>query len=555
MNLKIQLLLISFLLAQNTAFSNEEVVDGGFSNIKKLYRNAQYSEAAAAAENMLKVSPANDEVRELLALSLFQSKDYKGVVRLFTDTQAEFLNSSLQLKLRTISLAREGHFYSALLVLRNLKEEEVLGHSWKSYYHYLVYRINKDSAYKELKRMNQVSPDAVTELIQGDLYALDGNNSKAIELYESALKKNYLNAEVLEKMGDSHCRSKDYEKAVVAYQSLIKFMPEKSSIKLKLAWAMEKGGHYLDAFKFLEKENDQELAAYREKLAVRIKNILNNPSRVVAGKEDIEPVDGRLALEEKFIPAVSLKIAEDAPVSVAANIVTAPVAIPNQDHSGDVSAFEFSLGPKAKKYSLSGNGFNAKVDYSTGMAVGAKYTFTPEERAWESMLVADYSKTSMNDLNGVTPKDVTLNELRLSVGVNYKLDSFSVGPALMYEKMSATQTTPNTIRGNVDFANVGVRANAFHAFTDKFQSRLEFNYFRKIVTTSKTTAVGNVNNRSMMLGQLKFYYGATPSLQYFAGASFASVDTSYDASEARGTTAAKEKEQDVTFPLGINYVF
>jgi len=442
-----------------------------------------------------------------------------------------------------------------MLALRDLREDEVLGHEWKVYYHYLVFKINKDSAFKELKRMSQVSPNIIYDLIVGDLYVLAGDNKKAIEFFEAALKKNYLNTEAMEKLGDCHVRNAEYEKALNIYQSLAKIKSADEGVKIKLAWVLEKKGYYLDAFKSLENEKHPSVLEYKNKLALRIQKIMNgNSQRAIAEEQNISPVDGILALEAKVIPMPPLEIASEENSKL---VVQAETVKPMDDrsHEEDKSTIELSFGPKAKKYNLSGVGFNARVNYSSGMSAGARYTFAPEKRNWETEAAFNYSKVAIKNLRGVTPADITLNETKLDVGVSYKFGGLLAGPTLMYEKMSATQTTPNPIRGNVDLTNIGLRAGYANSFSDKFHFRLDLSAYRKLVTTSKTTIVGSVDKRTMMSGALKFYYTTGPSVNYFAGAMFASTETSYEASQSRGTTAAKEKEQDITFPLGINYVF
>lgn len=555
MNLKFQSLLILITLMGNTAFSEEMGIGSNFDNIKNLYRNAQYTEVVESTKKILKISPNNEEARELLARSLFQLKDYKSVINLYSEKQVEFIASPVQLKLRTLAQAREGNFYSAMLALRELREDEVLGHEWKVYYHYLVFKINKESAFKELKRMDQVSPNIIYDLIVGDLYTLAGDNQKAIGFFEAALRKNYLNTEAMEKLGDCYIRSGEYGKALNAYRALTKIKGPDDRIKIKQAWALEKNGYYLDALKSLENENYPSVLEYKNKLGLRIQKMMNsNSQRSIAEEQIISPVDGALALEEKVIPMPPLEIAAEENPKLAIQLKTAK-PIDDLSHEEDKSTIELSFGPKAKKYDLTGVGFNARVNYSTGMSAAAKYTFAPENRVWETVAAFDYSRVAFNNLRGVTPADITLNETKLDVGVNYKFGGLSVGPSLMYEKMSATQTTPNPIRGNVDLTNVGLRAGYANSFSDRFHFRLDLSAYTKLVTTSKTTIVGNVDKRTMMSGALKFYYTTGPSFNYFAGAMFAATETTYEASQSRGTTAAKENEQDITFPLGINYVF
>jgi hypothetical protein len=59
----------------------------------------------------------------------------------------------LQSKLKSISNAKEGNYYSALLALGAVGEIDSLDKQWKSFYHYLVFKINPESAYKDLKRL------------------------------------------------------------------------------------------------------------------------------------------------------------------------------------------------------------------------------------------------------------------------------------------------------------------------------------------------------------------------------------------------------------------
>jgi len=96
MNLKFQLLLVLIMMVGNSAFSEETGIESNFDNIKKLYRNAQYSEVVESAKKILKISPNNEEARELLASALFQLKDYKSVNNLYSESRAEFIASKVQ---------------------------------------------------------------------------------------------------------------------------------------------------------------------------------------------------------------------------------------------------------------------------------------------------------------------------------------------------------------------------------------------------------------------------------------------------------------------------
>jgi hypothetical protein len=72
--------------------------------------------------------------------------------------------------------------------------------------------------------------------------------------------------------------------------------------------------------------------------------------------------------------------------------------------SNYVSKIEISLGPLAKKYELEGIGFNALVNYTTGFDLGLRYEFSPKESAWDSYVGLAYSKTTFDNLVGLSPK-------------------------------------------------------------------------------------------------------------------------------------------------------
>jgi hypothetical protein len=85
--------------------------------------------------------------------------------------------------------------------------------------------------------------------------------------------------------------------------------------------------------------------------------------------------------------------------------------------------------------------------------------------------------------------------------------------------------------------------------------KLEADYYTKIVSTSKTLLVGNVDKRNSLSLSGKFYYEMRPSAYYFAGVGYSATDTKYSASAARGTSQAIEKERDFSFPVGLDYAF
>lgn len=556
MILKIQQIVIVLALFQNFPVAAGELSSGvSLNDIKNVYRSGQYVAAASSARKFLKIAPESEEAKDILAYSLFQAKDYRGVIGLYSDSQAEYIASPIQLKLRSISQAKEGNYYSAIVSYRNLREDEVLETKWKPYYHYLVFKINKESAFKELKKMNQVSPHISYNIISGDLYALSGNYDKAIESFELALKKDYLNIEAMEKLADNHSRKNQFDKAVVIYQSILKILPERFDIKLKMSWSLEKNGHYLEALNLLEDEKNPRVSDYKKKLSIRVQNFLNsNSSRALASSEVESPVDGRVNLEESFIPMPPLEISAEETPNLVVNIDKMKTFTEREERA-DKSILEFYLGPKAKKYDLTGIGFNAHVNYSSGLSTGIKYIFAPGDRPWETGITLNHSRTFLNNLRGLTPSDIRLVETKVGLNTIYKVNSFGLGPALMYERMSTTQTTPNSIRGDVNFFNLGIKGVFTHSFSDSVFTKVELNYFSKILANSNTTNVGSVNRRAILSTGMSFYYKVNSTINYFSGVTYVNTSSTYKASSLRGTIAAKEKEQDITFPIGINYVF
>ena len=382
-------------------------------------------------------------------------------------------SQDLPSKLKSLVTAKEGNYYSAIIAMGAIDGPTSLNREWKIFYHYLVFKINPESAYKELKRLNEASPNIDNDLILGRLYLLDNKIVKAIASFQAALVKNPLNAEALE---------------------------------------------------------------YLEQITK-----LKNSNRTIAE----EQVDGNLVLNPKFIPN-----------DLENNVLTVNVAETEKIPSKDISTIELALAPIAKKYDLSGVGFNAKVDYSTGVAFNVKYTFSPGEKKWNSHIGFSYSKTVFDDLIGLTPKKVHLNETKLAVGINFLLRNFSLGPVLVYESTSATRTTPSTLRGNSDFFNLGARFG-YELFADEFTKiKVEAHCLKKVMSISRPVGSGTVSDRTVVDFSGKVYFRKEASdIGYFAGLGYSLTNNEYASSVGRGTLQAKEKEQDFSFPIGIDYAF
>lgn len=545
-------------------FSKEERLN----NLSQEYLLGNYTRVIESSLKLMQLDPKNETVMDLYALSNFKIKNYKAIIEMYGDTQAEYMSSPLHLKLRSISQARENNYYSASLALKTLRRVEPINSEWRAFYHYLVFKLNPESAFKELKRMNKAAPNITNDLNAGKLHQLEGNYEGALESFNSALSKDFLNKEAIESLGDTYSKLKKYDKAISAYTTLMKILPNKSTVRMKMAQTFLSKGQFLDAIKILENDDKPEVLELKTKLKLLASQFFNNEHSRSIAEEKIDLNDTLSSSEEKFFPKEIDIYAESIPrVSDKGKLVVSEITTPTTNtfedlgdsvktiHAGDVSIVELALLPKAKKYELRGVGFNAKVDYSSGAALNLKYSFVPENRNWEAHASGEYSRIYIKNLSGVTPNKTTLTNAFAAVGVNYLKGSFSVGPVLIFESMSAVQTSPSTLRGNVDFFNVGIKTGYIFLVNKSLKFKVEANYFSKIVTTSKTTAVGNVDSHTSLGVSGKIYFEMRPHAYYFAGVGFSDTSTKYAGSAARGTSQAIENEKDISFPLGINYAF
>lgn len=552
-------------VSRTQLFSDKE----SLMNLSNDYSSGNYLKVIEVSKKLLQLDSKNDDFRNLYVLASYKLKNYKAIIDLHKENEIEYLTSPVQLKLRAISLAKEASYYQSMIALKTLREVEPLTSEWKYFYHYLVFKLNSKSAFKELKRMNRVSPNVVNDITTGNLYLLNEMYNEAIVSFNAALVKDPLNKEVMEILGDSYLKLRDRDKALGIYSSLLIISPKSSHVKIKISKVLVKKGQYLNALKKLAGDDSSNVVEFRNKLENFTSQFLNNKqSRAIAEEKtainSLTPGDGRLVLEESFIPKEIdiyaepiIKFSEKGKpvpteVAVVSNVVGPKI---DRIHLGDVSTVELSLGPKLKSYDLSGVGFNAKVDYSSGLVVNGKFNFAPENRNWDSHVEVEHSRVELKSLNGVTPNKTTLSETKASVGVNYLLGNTSIGPLLIYETMSANQTIPSTLRGNVDFFNLGARVGHTFQVTDEIKIKLEAKYFTKVVTASKTIAVGNVNKHSSVGAGGIFYYETRPQAHIFAGVGYSDTTTKYKGSSARGTVDAKETEKDILFPLGISYAF
>lgn len=543
--------------------SSEEKV----SVISDKYLQGKYSEVFNTSKAFLKFDPSNELVRNLYSMSCFKLKNYNCIIDFYTEQEAEYLKSPLQLKLRSIAQAKEGNYYSALIALQALNETGRQGAEWKSFYHYLVYKINPNSSFKELSRLNQGSPSIANDLNTGKLHLLDGKYDRAAISFQAALSKDYLNTEALEILGDSYFQMKNFDKSLAAYLSLLKITPNNSTVIIKIGKVYFKLGLYFDAIKALEKGTSDEAKNLKAKITSFANHAFNNHSSrsIAAEKTQLDTmvtVYGKANLEESFIPTPEIDIYMDSKAkslnseklgSVVVSSTNGELSFVNATKSS--STLELGIGLKAKKYNLYGTGFNAKIDYSTGVALNVKYSFFSSDKKWNTNFDLYHSKTSFDDLAGLTPQKIILNETKTTLGFNYMLRSFSLGPIIMYESMSSTQTSPSTVRGNVNFFNIGVRAAQLLNISEHTKLKLEADYYSKIVSTSKTLLVGNVDKRNSLGFSGKFYFEMRPNAYYFAGVGYSKMDTKYSASAARGTSQAIERERDFSFPVGIDYAF
>ena len=534
--------------------------------LRKSYLMGEYQAVVDLSKRLMILDSSNEEIKDLYALAIFKLKNYRAVIELYSERQADYLESPLQLKLRSIALAKEKSFLSAMTNLRTLKSIAPLSPEWKVFYHYLVFKINPKSSFKELERMNKGSPQIANDLTAGKLFLLYGKNDEATKAFESGLEKDPSNVEALENLGDSYLKNKKFDKSISNYSRLLSIEPQNFKVKLKLAKSYIKKGQLISGMKVLEADNNTEIVKLRGSLLSYTNNLLNNPqSRSIAEEKiqlnSVTVSEEKSVLEEKFIPKdidIYVDPALKGQVNNAGSLQTTSVneSVRNKEmHSDDISMLELSIGAKAKKYVLTGAGFNARADYSTGISLNSKYTFFPAGRSWNSQIIMNHSRIEISDLRGLSPSKATLSESRLGLGVNYLVRHFSIGPVLMYENMSATQTTPSVIRGNVNFFNLGIKSE--YSIHIKKNSKLNFevSYLSKVMSVSKTTSVGTADRRNLMDASVKFYYEMRPLAYYFIGLGFLETKTKYSASSARGTAQAIEKETEFTFPIGINYAF
>jgi len=562
------------------------------------YSMGKYQDVVNVSKKLLLLDSSNKEVKDLYAISNYKLKNYKSIIDLYTEHQAEYLDSPLQLKLRSIAMVKEKKFLLAMRNFRTLKSLTSLNPEWKAFYHYLVFKINPKSSFEELKRMSEGSSGAASDLTLGKLYLIAGKNDKAIQSFKLSLEKESKNVESLEYLGDSYFKNKKLGRSISAYSALLKIEPNNAQVKIKLATSYIKKDQLINAIKVLESDNNSKVVNLRERLSAFVNNYLNNSlSRSIAeektrfSKVAIQS-ENKLVLEEKFIPndmdlalnpnvinnSVELEASPDvqkinnsvvlqapAPDVQKANKINSLVALEtspdlpstknNNVRVGDISVLELSIGVKSKKYDLLGTGFNVKADYSMGGVASFKYTFFPVGRNWNSQISLDHSSVKVGNLQGLSPTESTLSESRLTTGINYFINNFSIGPFLMYENISAIQTTPSILRGNINFFNFGVRGGYLIHIKNNFKLSLEASYFSKIMSVSKTTSIGTAEKRTLMDISTKLYYKIKPNINYFIGLGFLQTNTTYSGSSVRGTSEAREQEKDFTFPIGIKYEF
>lgn len=380
----------------------------------------------------------------------------------------------LQSKLKSISNAKEGNYYSALLALGAVGEIDSLDKQWKSFYHYLVFKINPESAYKDLKRLSLTNPDIENELTLGNLYLLDNKIEKAFTSFQIVLVKDPLNPLALKNL------------------------------------------EYISKLKSTNHETSEEK------------------------KEKI------LILESSFFPIIT-----DEQRELILNKSEEQKIL-----SKNVSKIEINLGPLAKKYELEGIGFNALVNYTTGLNLGIRYEFSPKESVWNTYVGLAYSKTTFDNLVGLIPNKVSLNETRMALGFNYFIHNYSLGPILMYESTYTTRTVPSTFKGNSDFFNLGAKFGYEHLVAKNLFVKLEATYLSKIISVSKPIGDGEVGDHNSInfLGKL-ILKNDSEKIFYFLGLGYSMVETKYTSTATRGTLQAKEKEKIFSFPIGINYEF
>lgn len=561
MIVKIQFFTIFYLLSTACTIAADAInFDASLAEkikeIKLFYNSGKYSDVVKEAERILSIHPKNEIATDLFMIGKFKQKQFKDIINYYNETQAEYITSHFQLKVRAIAQARDGNYYSSMLAIRSLKALVPFNNEWKKFYHYIVYKINADSAYKELQRISKNTSSVSADIITADLYQLAGQSKMAIAALETALTKDYLNQDALEGLGNLYFENNNWEKSIAAYTSLLKINPHHSSVKIKIAKAYIVGGRLWDAMNILDNDARVDVVSLRNKISKQSQDLLTGQStrsiaqvELAAGRS--ETVSKGIS-DENFIPQ-DIDVYADSITKSEATVT--PATFVDNLVTKDTSVFEFSLSPKTKKYDLSGTGFNANVGYSNGVSANSRFTFYPAGRQWLALFDIQHSQTSLKNLSGLSPSLIILRETNASIGLNYLRNDFSLGPALMFETMSGTQTTPNNIRGNVDCFNLGLRSTYSLRVGDHWKFNFEASYFSKIISASKTSSVGNVGSRSIILASNKIIYSPGNTLGYFLGFSFSDITTKYEGTQTRGTSAAVETERDLSIPLGINYVF
>lgn len=551
-------ILMSTTLVNSTFAKSVDSFKENLIQIENDFLSGKYSEVISSTSKILQSDLSNNNMADLYLLANFRLHNYKSIINLYPENKLYLLNTSTQLKVRALALYNEKNYPLALRSLDILKKTIPLDLNWRTFYHYLAFKINPKNSFGELDRLNKHTADPLNNIISGKLYLLSGKKKEALISFQAAFDKSSLDVEDMKHLSEAYVRNKLFVKSEEILKLLLKDSPNDSGVKIKLAQNYIHQSRFNDAIEMLENDNSVEVFLIRERIANLVKQYLNNGNyRAIAEEKKellaVSSKNERAILEDSFVPnEIDIYIDSSKPILNVPPKIN-EVEIVKVNPLVDVSSFEFTLGPKMKRFNLSGLGFNASFDYSTGVEFNIKHTFSPAERFWNSQMNISHSSTTFSNLVGLSSNRINFAETRAILGINYLKNSFSLGPFLMFERMSATQVTPSTLRGNADSFFGGLKIEFFKNINSQFRINLDTNFATKLVTASKTSSTGNFKSRSLININGKLYYRLNPNMFYFVGIGHSISTTNYESSSARGTSNAIELEKDYSFPLGIKY--
>lgn len=251
------------------------------------------------------------------------------------------------------------------------------------------------------------------------------------------------------------------------------------------------------------------------------------------------------------------------------HLLLASIAIASNALAEDVDFRSLRIGGEGgmhlQSYSLSGSGYSAALNTTTGVFYGFKATYKNESDSYYSFLLKmRMGATSFGGLTGLTPDSVVLknNSYQLIVFGNLLdrleneiLKEIRIGLGYSYLRRSVTITTPNA------------------AFTPQTQHGLTLNAAYAIPFDENTIIDTNLqvflpwafsedsNNTGFHTSTLAYEIGGdiihvlTPSIDVSAGVYFRQDRNGFSGTGLRGTTDGAEALTSISVPLNVTFKF